>query len=179
MEPRIIKLDSLCDMGSGTAEVYARGVRVQIAGINGCLKVWLTGEECTSIGNLVDGRLEKEIDTAPYSGVLVTQSGRQMFYGSFGEGSVAPPPPESKPALPRDFSWKKITARTFPTTNATMKYILSNRRVFRAVQKHGYYYFGTRDGALAVALPHAPGEESPFPRGRDIDGYSVVTVDIS
>lgn len=79
-----VNLEPLSLMGTCRARVYDDGIAIKAYGIAGCLKAWLTSKNGTKeIGNLVNGSIQKEIDTSPYSGILITQSGRQMFYGKF------------------------------------------------------------------------------------------------
>ena len=81
-----INLKPMNSVGTCRARVYDDNVTIKVYGVAGCLKAWLTGRGDThEIGNLVNGVIRKDIDTSPYSGILITQSGRQMFYGKFRE----------------------------------------------------------------------------------------------
>ena len=73
MNKRIIELKPLCEIGSATAQISDSSVEIQAKGINGALKAWLVGGEAVSIGNLVEGKLRKEIDTTNHTGLLITQ----------------------------------------------------------------------------------------------------------
>lgn len=79
-----IELKSMYSLGSCRALVTDNSVSIKAYGIAGCLKAWLTGRgESLEIGNLVNGSIEKKVDTSGFNGILITQSGRQMFYGRF------------------------------------------------------------------------------------------------
>ena len=83
MEKIAVNLIPLAELGGGRAEITDSSVDIDIAGINGSLKAWLTGGEAVPIGNIVGGRLRREIDTTGHNGILVTQSGRQMLYAEY------------------------------------------------------------------------------------------------
>lgn len=79
-----IELKSMYSLGACRALVTDNSVSIKAYGIAGCLKAWLTGKsESLELGNLVNGSIEKRVDTSGYNGILITQSGRQMFYGRF------------------------------------------------------------------------------------------------
>ena len=127
---------------------------IKAYGIAGCLKAWLTSENgSTEIGNLVNGAIQKEIDTSPYSGILITQSGRQMFYGLFREKSEnvneeqpscekseenapeikedSPAPPESKEEEPQCTQCgKEEEAPKIPSFNDGFSWRIVSERAF-------------------------------------------------
>ena len=50
------------------------------------MKVWLIGgEEAEKVGNIVNGKLEKKVDTTRHTGILIPQGGRKLFIGQYGE----------------------------------------------------------------------------------------------
>lgn len=182
---KTIKLQPLCDMGSGKADISEKGVSLRVSGVNGCLKAWLVGEENMDLGNIVDGKLDKEADTRNYDGLLITQSGRQMFFAKLREDAKIPPSPKKADAPKQEapvkepppansggfvfdendgFHWRKITDINFPSENLTVRYILSHRAVYNAFLAHGYYYFGEKEGHIAVAVPcEVKTEPHPLP----------------
>ncbi len=173
-----IELKPLAEIGRGYAVVEDDGIEIRISGIMGVLKAWLIGHDNLPLGNITGGKLIREIDTAPYWGVLITQSGRQMFYGAWREDEkkeddtdreTPPAPPEAKPEKTEDysplppFSWEKITSRKFPSADERVRFALSNDAFFAAFKRHGCYLFGRDGGRYAIAIPHSPEEPSPFP----------------
>ncbi|MDO4563014.1 MAG: hypothetical protein Q4C12_04185 [Clostridia bacterium] len=81
-----IALKPLCEYGSCAAYITDNSISLRCGGVNGCLKAWLTGSGTNlPLGNLVNGQLQREADVGAYCGILVTQSGRQMFYGKYAE----------------------------------------------------------------------------------------------
>ena len=113
MEGKIINLQPLAEIGSGICRVADKSVEIEIKGINGALKAWLIGGEAVPIGNIVDCKLKKEIDTTKNSGILITQSGRQMLIGSYSDKKF-PPATKEKEKLPFEsygFEWKKIDTK--------------------------------------------------------------------
>ncbi len=174
-----IELMPKAEIGSGYAIVDDSGIEIRISGVMGALKAWLIGDENLAIGNIVGGRLRREIDTAGCRGILITQSGKQMFYGELEAEDRLRPDKEEKPleaenSLPAspydplpDMNWKKITDRSFPTTNDRVRFVLSNRAFFEAFKKHGYYLFGRDGERLALAIKHIQGDPAPFPNISD------------
>ncbi|MCH5187180.1 MAG: hypothetical protein J1F63_02160 [Oscillospiraceae bacterium] len=180
--PKRIELLPKADIGRAYAIVEENGVEIRVSGVMGALKAWLVGGESRPIGNIVGGRLMREVDTSGHSGILITQSGRQMFYGSWqseAEQSSTerpeteqtsfieqlPPPvpePEKQYAPLPDFGWEKITGRDFPSTDERVRFALSTRAFFEAFKKHGYYLFGRDGEKFALAVKRLEGK-SPFP----------------
>ena len=84
MEKRI-ELIPLAEIGHGHARITQDSVEIEVGGISGGMKAWLIGGEAIPIGNIVDGKLRRHVDTRRHIGVLITQSGRQMLIGKFAE----------------------------------------------------------------------------------------------
>ena len=80
---KVIELIPLAEIGQGRAKIRDNSVEIEINGVSGGLKAWLIGGEAVPIGNIVDGKLQKSISTKGHIGILITQSGRQMFIGKF------------------------------------------------------------------------------------------------
>ncbi|MGN1098156.1 MAG: hypothetical protein ACI4SS_04605 [Clostridia bacterium] len=173
--PKRIELKSLAEIGRGYAIIDDSKVEVRVSGIMGVLKAWLIGKENKLLGNIVNGKLIRETDTRDFHGLLITQSGRQMFYGQWRDGDEKVNNEENRaeenrvPAtenpyspLP-DFHWEKITGRDFPSTNERIRFALSNDAFFAAFKKHGYYLFGKDGERFALAIKHAQDEPQPFP----------------
>ncbi len=81
---KTIELKSLLDRGSAIANLSEDCIQISVKGINGCMKAWLVGNQNCELGNIVNGKIEKHLDTTPYSGILITQSGKHLFYGETG-----------------------------------------------------------------------------------------------
>lgn len=183
-----IELKALNSFGIAKAYVDKNSVTVKVYGVSGCLKAWLTGEKTTELGNLVDGSIQKNIDTSPYEGVLLTQSGRQMFYGKFRKSSSndhSLPKADCAPIfkLNDGFTWKEITSRTYPSENLSVRYALSHKCFYNAFLLHGRYYFGEKDGMLAIAIecnvkeePHPFLHLSAYATAKE--GYMIVCIDL-
>ncbi len=180
--PKRIELEPLAEIGRAYAVIDGGRVEIRVSGVMGVLKAWLVGGENLPLGNIVGGRLVREADTSAHSGVLITQSGKQMFYGGWTEDAKAPAPeplptpaPEPAPVpeparekaeadyapLP-DMGWEKITGLKYPTTDDRVRFALSTRAFFRAFKKHGFYLFGKDGGRFALAVKRAE-DGSPFP----------------
>ena len=178
-----IDLKALNSFGIAKAYVDENSVGVKVYGVSGCLKAWLTGEKTIEIGNLVNGSITKEIKTAPFDGVLVTQSGRQMFYGKFkntsnkekdGTGCTLP--------LDDGYSWQEITSKKFPSDNLSVRYILSHKCFYNAFLLHGKYYYGTKGDCIAIAIEcNIKSEPHPFLHlsayATYKNGYMIVCTD--
>lgn len=176
--PKRVELLPKAEIGRAYALVDENRVEIHVAGVMGALKAWLVGGENVPIGNIVGGRLVREVDTRPHRGILITQSGRQMFYGGWSDEENEPPvgesaeekreekePPTEKTdayaPLP-DFAWEKITGKSFPSTDERVRYALSTRAFFDAFRKNGYYLFGRDGEKFALAVKRTEGE-NPFP----------------
>lgn len=185
-----IDLTPLNSFGIGKAYVDKNQVSVKVYGVSGCLKAWLTGEKTVELGNLVNGTLTKEIDTSPFDGILLTQSGRQMFYGKFKTSPSKPSPPKEEPSTSKEpvlnfndgFTWREITTREYPSESLSVRYILSHKCFYNAFLLHGCYYYGTKDNITAVAIscdikkePHPFLHLSPYATYKD--GYMIVATD--
>lgn len=177
---KYINLSTLCDIGRATAIVRDNSVEIQTSGISGGLKAWLIGNEAVPIGNIVDGRLRKEIDTTKHTGILITQSGRQLFIGRYAEGENT----ASKEETPFDkmgFDWQKITGKSFEKTEGYIRFILSNKKVYENYKRHRHYWLGESECANALALRYENEEELPVeftdkPRLYK-NGYAIICVD--
>ena len=62
MEKRI-ELIPLAEIGHGNARITENSVEINLTGVSGALKAWLIGGEAVPIGNIVDGKLFKSVDT--------------------------------------------------------------------------------------------------------------------
>lgn len=154
--PEKIELIPKAEIGKGYALIDDDKIEIHVSGVMGVLKAWLLGEENLPLGNIAQGTLLSRLNLAPYYGVLITQSGRQMFYAAWRSAD------EEKSPLP-PMHWEKITDSAFPTLASEVRLALSNRSFFKAFKKYGYYLFG-RDGKhFALALKHSPADPSPFP----------------
>lgn len=166
--PKKIELKPLAEVGRCYAVYDESSVEIRVSGILGVLKAWLIGEDNLPLGNIAGGKLTKQVNTSPYYGVLVTQSGRQMFYGEWRASQAKTEPPKAPDApdpyypLP-DYSWEKITAREFPSTDEKVRFTLSNDAFFSAFKKYGYYLFGRSGDRFALAVRHTSEDASPFP----------------
>lgn len=185
-----IELKSLNSFGIAKAYVDEKSVTVKVYGVSGCLKAWLTGEKTVELGNLVSGSITKEIDTTPFDGILLTQSGRQMFYGKIrstapmGTDRTDTTSVKNKPIFSFNdgFIWKEITAKKFPSDNLSVRYILSHKCFYNAFLLHGRYYYGTRDNTTAIAIEcDIKKEPHPFihlsPYATYYKGYMIVLTD--
>ncbi len=186
-----IELKSLNSFGIAKAYVDKKSVSIRVYGVSGCLKAWLTGEKTVEIGNLVNGSIKKDIDTSPYDGVLLTQSGRQMFYGKFRTDA---PKEQNEPDLLNEkpdapifsfndgYTWKEISSKKFPSDNLSVRYILSHKCFYNAFMLHGKYFYGTNGDKIAIAIecdiknePHPFLNLSAYATCRD--GYMIVVTD--
>lgn len=175
MKRQIIKLKALAELGEGSAEITDESVSIFTSGINGALKAWLIGGESLPIGNLVDGRIHRKIDTTAHSGILITQCGRQMLIGRYENAA------EATPSFGIDgFEWKKVESRKFETENEKVKYILSNKTLFEFYKKYGHYYIGKGAEKYAIAFPCRENEKPFSFTGRTgimKDGYEILIVE--
>ncbi len=163
-----LELEPLAEVGRCYAIYDDESVEIHVSGVLGVLKAWLIGKENLPLGNVAGGRLIKKAPMGQYRGVLVTQSGRQMFYGEWEKSEEEAPSPKVEPKpnpfypLP-DYGWEKITAREFPSTNERVRFALSNDAFFSAFKKYGYYLFGRDGDRFALAVRHDSADASPFP----------------
>ena len=184
MQNQEIKLTPLLETGSGSAFVSENSVCIEVRGVNGGLKAWLVGgSEAFAIGNLVNGKLEKKIDTTKHRGILITQSGRQMFIANYANLPLEiseGPLKNDAPQIGEGFSWEKITSKKFNKSRA-VKYILSNKPVYDSFLRHGYYWLGKKGNVYLIAIPCGKNEENPLlflklPENIK-NGFSYVFVD--
>ena len=187
---KIIDLTPLAEIGRGSARVTDTSVEIQINGVCGGMKAWLIGGEAESIGNLVDGKLEKSIDTKKHNAILITQTGRQMFIGKYAEEKddteVTPMKNEEEnsekaPFQIDGFNFKKVTEKSYKNLQEEIRYILSNKSVYDNFKRHGHYYVGESDGSSALGLLVNESEKDPleFLSGEKLykNGYIIVCVD--
>lgn len=187
---KIIELTPLAEIGRGSARITDASVEILVSGICGGMKAWLIGGEAQSIGNLVDGKLQKNIDTKNHNGILITQTGRQMFIGKYAEDSgdefTLPEKKEIKiedsaPFKIDGFNWKKVTGKSYRDLGEELRYILSNKSVYDNFRKNGHYYVGESDGSSALGLLVNESEGNPlgFLSGEKLykNGYVIVCVD--
>ena len=183
-----IELKSLNSFGIAKAYVDEKSISVRVYGVSGCLKAWLTGSKTVEIGNLVNGSLKKEMDTTAFDGILLTQSGRQMFYGKFNTSpSNKEQPSSSTKSEPifnfnDGYTWQEITTKAFPSENLSVRYILSHKCFYDAFMLHGRYYYGTNGDKTAIAIecdiknePHPFLSLSAYAVLRE--GYMIVVTD--
>lgn len=178
-----IELTSLCEAGKGWAEIGDSYIKIDVSGINGGMKVWLIGgEEAEKVGNIVNGKLFREVDTTRHTGVLVTQSGRQLFICHYGENK------EKEEKLPVEefveingIKLKKITDKNYGGFCDELKYLLSNRRVYQNYKRNGYYCVTENPEWGALALKCEGNAENPLEQFGDMcickNGYVMVCVD--
>ena len=187
---KIIELTPLAEIGKGSARVTDTSVEIQINGVCGGMKAWLIGGEAESIGNLVDGKLQKNIDTKKHNAILITQTGRQMFIGKYAEDDEnnLPSPDKAEEKMQEvapfqidGFNWKKVTEKSYKNLQEEIRYILSNKSVYDNFKRHGHYYVGESDGSSALGLLVNESEGNPleFLSGEKLykNGYVIVCVD--
>ncbi len=179
---KIIELIPLAEIGQGRAKIRDNSVEIEITGVSGGLKAWLIGGEAVPIGNIVDGKLQKSISTKGHIGILITQSGRQMFIGKF-EKEDAPETIEIKETAPfnvEGFNWKKITGKSFSEVSREIRFILSNKTIYENYKKHGHYWVGDCETSGALAL-RCEDESDPLEFLGKIkmreNGYVIVCID--
>lgn len=182
-----IELKSLNSFGIAKAYVDEKSVSIRVYGVSGCLKAWLTGAKTVELGNLVNGSIQKEIDTTAFDGILLTQSGRQMFYGKLPTASASSASPKEEEKAPifhfnDGYTWQEITRKAFPSENLSVRYILSHKCFYDAFMLHGRYYYGTNGNKTAIAVecdiknePHPFLPLSAYSVFRD--GYMIVVTD--
>ena len=179
METRI-ELLQLADIGKGSARISPDSVEIEISGINGGMKAWLIGGEAVPIGNIVDGKLRKEINTTKHSGILITQGGRQMLIGKYGESTVENEE-QNAPFDISGFNWKKIETKNYNNLCRELRFIISNKDIYHNYKKYGHYWVGEGDNVAAVALRYSEDEPNPFEFLGKMkftrNGYAIVCVD--
>lgn len=187
---KMIELTPLAEIGRGCARITDNSVEIEISGISGGMKAWLIGGEAEPIGNIVDGRLRRKIDTRSHSGVLITQSGRQMLIGKYEEPSPALQEESDKtgcmetedaPFNIEGFNWRKFTEKSFSGISSELRYIMSNRSIYDNYKKHGHYWVGESECGGALALKYDTAEPDPMEfLGKmrfSNNGYVIVCVD--
>ena len=178
---KIIELKPLAEIGKGYAKIKPDSVEIEISGIIGALKAWLIGGEAQSIGNIVDGKLRKNTDTTKNSGVLITQSGRQMMIGMYKESEKVLPSEDVLPPFKIDgIKWKRVTGRTYHDLSEEIRYILSNKNVYDNYRKHRHYWVGDGEECGALALCCSENENPLQFISEKIlykNGYAIVCVD--
>ena len=179
-----IELTSLCEMGKGNAKITDTHIEIKVSGIIGGMKVWLIGgDEAEKVGNIVNGHLSRDADTTRHTGVLVTQSGRQLFIGQYGEKKEI-----NEVNLPTEefieidgIKLKKMTDKNYGNFCDELKYLLSNRRVYQNYKKYGYYCAMENPEWGALALKYEENTENPLEYFGDMcickNGYVMVCVD--
>lgn len=179
-----IDLKALNSFGICKAYIEGSKLTVKVYGVSGCLKAWLTGKNTVELGNIVNGSITREIDLSPYEGILLTQSGRQMFYGKLPEKEKASSPQNEVSSLPFNdsYTWQEITTRAYPSESLSVRYILSHKCFYNAFLLHGRYFYGTNGDKCAIAIecniknePHPFLHLSPYAVYRD--GFMIVCAD--
>lgn len=179
---KIIELTPLAEIGQGRAKIKDNSVEIEINGVSGGLKAWLIGGEAVPIGNIVEGKLQKSISTKGHIGILITQSGRQMFIGKF-EKENASETVEIKETVPfnvEGFKWEKITGKSFSEVSREIRFILSNKNIYENYKEHGHYWVGDCETSGALALK-CDDESDPLEfLGKNKireNGYVIVCID--
>lgn len=178
---KIVELTPLAEIGRGRAVISDNCVKIEVSGISGGMKAWLIGREAVPIGNIVNGYLCKNIDTRAHSGVLITQSGRQMLIGRYGEETVPEVDAEDAPFKIAGFDWKKVTGRRFDSLCEELRFIISNKSIYNSYKKYGHYWVGEGREASALAVACGENEQNPLEflgrTGFYKNGYAIVCVD--
>ncbi len=186
-----IELISLAEIGHGRAKVTDNIVEIEVSGISGGMKAWLIGGEAVPIGNIVDGKLRKSVDTTGHTGILITQTGRQMLIGTYKEENEEIKEEiketdilkenEVVPFEIGNFNWRKFTEKSFEGISRELRYILSNRSVYDNYKKHRHYWVGESDKSGALALKCEDAEVDPLyflgETRLKRNGYVIVCVD--
>lgn len=189
-----IELIPLAEIGHGRAKVTDNIVEIEVSGISGGMKAWLIGGEAVPIGNIVDGRLRKSVDTTGHTGILITQTGRQMLIGTYKEDDkeVTEQKEEIKetdiltenevaPFEIGNFNWRKFTEKSFEGISRELRFILSNKSVYDNYKKHRHYWVGESDKSGALALKCEDAEVDPLDFLGETklkrNGYIIVCVD--
>lgn len=189
-----IELIPLAEIGHGRARITEESVEIEVWGISGGMKAWLIGGEAVPIGNIVDGKLRRHVDTRQHIGVLVTQSGRQMLIGKFAEEkeeieeqigvtgeNTAEQETESVPFEMEGFDWKRFTQKSFSGISRELRFILSNKNVYDNYRKHRHFWVsdGASSGALALKCDEEETDPLEFLGGVKLrkNGYVIVCID--
>ena len=161
---KMIELTPLAEIGRGCVRITDDSIDIEINGISGGMKAWLIGGEAVAIGNIVNGRLCRNIDTKSHTGVLITQSGRQMLIGRYGEEEEIIPEEKPENNLPEEvqetpfglseFNWKKITEKSFEGINSDLRFILCNKSVYDNYKRYRHYWVGDCEESGALALKY-------------------------
>ncbi len=177
-----LELKPLNSFGICKAKITDNSISIKVYGVSGCLKAWLTGKETIELGNLVNGTLARNVNLKDYDGILLTQSGRQMFYSNLPGKKKEETKPSPVIPLNDDFKWQEITSKKYPSDNLSIRYILSHKCFYNAFMHHGKYYYGTKDNLSAIAIecdiktePHPFIHLSPYSTYHK--GYMIVCTD--
>lgn len=193
-----IELIPLAEIGHGRARITDDSIEIEVGGISGGMKAWLIGGEAVPIGNIVDGKLKRSVNTQGHIGILITQSGRQMLIGKFSEektdehmqqeteenvqeGNISEYEPEPIPFEVGGFDWKKFTEKSFSGISRELRFILSNKNVYDNYRKHRHFWVGEGEYAGALALRCDEEENDPLEfLGKAKlrkNGYIIVCID--
>ncbi len=179
---KTIELKTLCDFGSGRAKIGDMYVEIEVKGISGSMKAWLVGgEEAEKIGNLVGGKLHRSIDTTRHNGILITQSGRQLLCGKYGEDEVVFIKEEKAPFKKDGIVWQKITEKSYRNLCEELRYILSSNKAYQNYKKYGHYWAGESETDGVLAFKYEENDDNPLSKFGDMclvrNGYVTVCVD--
>ena len=188
---KMIELTPLAEIGRGCAKITDGSIDIEISGISGGMKAWLIGGEAVPIGNIVNGRLYRNIDTRCHNGVLITQSGRQMLIGRYREEEEIIPEEKPEDNSPEEvqeapfglseFNWKKVTEKSFEGINSDLRFILCNKSVYDNYKRYRHYWVGEceESGALALKYDEDGADPLEFLGKMKItrEGYIIVCID--
>ena len=181
---KIIELKPLCDIGKGSARVTEKSVEIEVSGIIGGMKAWLVGrEEAEKIGNLVEGKLKRSVDTTRHNGILITQCGRQIMMGAYAESIIqdVEKTVEEAPFETPGINWRKFTGKSYADLGEELRYMLSSKNVYHNFKEHGHYWAGENERYGALALKCEKSSPNPFYMFSEMceykNGYVIVCVD--
>lgn len=181
---KVIELTPLAEMGKGCVKIKDDSIEIEVSGINGGMKAWLIGGEAVHIGNIVEGKLSRSIDTKNHSGVLITQGGRQMLIGKYADEEPQKeviPKEEKAPFEEGEFNWRKFTGKSFEGLSRELRFIMSNKSVYDNYKKYKHYWVGENNEGGALALKMEETDPDPFEFLGKLkisrNGYVIVCVD--
>ncbi|MDO5479636.1 MAG: hypothetical protein Q4G23_10800 [Clostridia bacterium] len=170
----------------GTAEEY-RTFFMGSASANDDIKI----DAGTVRGGYAKSFTLKKEDASKIDTVVLLKGNEPMIYGSliptkrelsaFPEEAKSGQEESSVLGIDDGFSWVKIEDGRFAENCPIIKYIFENINVLYRINVSGYYYYGSKNGKNAVAVPSEEGGRNPFTHisdcARFINGYWTVGVD--
>jgi len=188
------------EIGTGEAKVLEDGgkryIDINVSNQVGVMKVFVINKENMEkvhIGNLVEGKLRKEVNI-DFDDVFIVRDNKNVYWSCQDDDAECFARILGQPVLEKEettkketffekdnFTWHTVTDGSYFSNEPIIKYILNYPKVLESIYNNRCYHYGIDGDNVAVAVKEDK-DNNPFEHLSDcsvyLDGHWIVCANI-